>query len=84
MWSVGCIFAEFLLMEPLFTGKSEYDQLKKIFTTFGTPNEKVWPGYSNLALVTKASMPDCPPANFKGRFTKEGILTDIGYDLLRK
>lgn len=84
IWSVGCIFAEFLLMEPLFTGKSEYDQLKKIFTTFGTPNEKVWPGYSSLQLVTKASMPDCPPANFKGRFTKEGILTDIGYDLLRK
>ncbi|XP_025201060.1 cyclin-dependent kinase 11B isoform X1 [Melanaphis sacchari] len=84
IWSVGCIFAEFLLMEPLFTGKSEYDQLKKIFTTFGTPNEKVWPGYSSLSLVTKASMPDCPPANFKGRFTKEGILTDIGYDLLRK
>ncbi|VVC27767.1 Hypothetical protein CINCED_3A014110 [Cinara cedri] len=84
IWSVGCIFAEFLLMEPLFTGKTEYDQLKKIFSTFGTPNEKVWPGYSSLSFVTKASMPDCPPANFKGRFTKEGILTDIGYDLLRK
>ena len=34
MWSVGCIFAEFLLQKPLFRGKSEIDQLNQIF--------KVW------------------------------------------
>ena len=31
IWSVGCIFAEFLLHEPLFRGKSEIDQLNQIF-----------------------------------------------------
>lgn len=31
MWSVGCIFAEFLQMGPLFPGKSEIDQLNRIF-----------------------------------------------------
>lgn len=31
MWSVGCIFAEFLAMSPLFPGQSETDQLNKIF-----------------------------------------------------
>ncbi len=31
MWSVGCIFAEFLLHKPLFQGKSEIDQLNQIF-----------------------------------------------------
>lgn len=31
MWSVGCIFAEFLSMAPLFPGQSETDQLNKIF-----------------------------------------------------
>ena len=31
MWSVGCIFAEFLLHKPLFRGKSEIDQLNQIF-----------------------------------------------------
>lgn len=31
MWSVGCIFAEFLAMCPLFPGQSETDQLNKIF-----------------------------------------------------
>lgn len=31
MWSVGCIFAEFLSMGALFPGQSETDQLNKIF-----------------------------------------------------
>lgn len=31
IWSVGCIFAELLLMKALFPGKSEVDQLNKIF-----------------------------------------------------
>lgn len=31
MWSVGCIFAELLLMNALFPGKSEIDQLNRIF-----------------------------------------------------
>lgn len=31
MWSVGCIFAEFLLKEPLFKGRSEIDQINLIF-----------------------------------------------------
>lgn len=31
MWSVGCIFAELLLMNAVFPGKSEVDQLNRIF-----------------------------------------------------
>lgn len=31
MWSVGCIFAEFLTMQALFPGQSETDELNKIF-----------------------------------------------------
>lgn len=31
MWSVGCIMAEFLTRKPLFPGKSEIDQLNRIF-----------------------------------------------------
>lgn len=36
VWSVGCIFGEFLLMEPLFRGESETDELHKIFKLLGT------------------------------------------------
>ncbi len=31
MWSCGCIMAEFLTRKPLFPGKSEIDELNRIF-----------------------------------------------------
>ena len=37
-WSVGCIFGEFLLMNPLFPGKSESDELNRIFKMLGKIN----------------------------------------------
>ena len=48
LWSCGCIFAEMLLMSPLFPGRSELDQLDQIFRTLGLPNEKSWPAFSFL------------------------------------
>ncbi|KAH0437576.1 hypothetical protein IEQ34_026215 [Dendrobium chrysotoxum] len=48
IWSVGCIFAELINIEPLFCGKNETDQVMKIFRLLGQPNEDVWPGYSKL------------------------------------
>ncbi|KAJ1392463.1 Serine/threonine-protein kinase, active site [Sesbania bispinosa] len=51
MWSLGCIMAELLAKEPLFNGKTEFDQLDKIFRILGTPNETIWPGFSKLPGV---------------------------------
>ncbi|KAI5742960.1 hypothetical protein M8J77_013080 [Diaphorina citri] len=84
MWSVGCIFAEFLCMEPLFTGKSDLEQLSRIFKTMGTPNEKIWPGFSKLPAVQKMTFAEYP--NVGGLKTKVAgsILTELGYDLLCK
>ncbi|PSR89510.1 Cyclin-dependent kinase [Actinidia chinensis var. chinensis] len=48
MWSVGCIMAELLAKQPLFNGKTEIEQLDKIIRILGTPNETIWPGFSNL------------------------------------
>ncbi|KAH1132823.1 hypothetical protein GYH30_011580 [Glycine max] len=48
MWSVGCIMAELIAKETLFRGKSELEQLDKIFPTLGTPDEKIWPGLFKL------------------------------------
>ena len=31
LWSVGCIFAEFLMGKAIWQGKSEIDELQKIF-----------------------------------------------------
>ncbi|KAI8918667.1 kinase-like domain-containing protein [Powellomyces hirtus] len=48
MWSVGCIFAEMCLRQPLFLGDLEIDELFRIFRTLCTPNEETWPNVSAL------------------------------------
>ncbi|KAL2479795.1 Cyclin-dependent kinase F-1 [Abeliophyllum distichum] len=48
LWSLGCIFAELLSLEPLFPGNSDIDQLGRIFSVLGNLSEKVWPGCTKL------------------------------------
>eukprot|EP00961_Rhodomonas_salina_P180871 2441221-Rhodomonas_salina.1 len=48
LWSIGCIFAELVMRRPLFPGDSEIDELFRIFRVFGTPNEELWPGVTQL------------------------------------
>lgn len=47
MWSVGCIFGELLTQKPLFPGKSEIDQINKIFKV----NALIFPTVEGKALV---------------------------------
>ncbi|RZC56947.1 hypothetical protein C5167_015810 [Papaver somniferum] len=88
MWSLGCIMAELLSKEPLFNGKTEVDQLDKIFKTLGTPSEAIWPGFSELpgAKVKFAKQQynllrkKFPPTAFTG----SPVLSDAGFDLLNR
>ncbi|RMD41810.1 hypothetical protein DV735_g3316, partial [Chaetothyriales sp. CBS 134920] len=48
IWSLGCVFAELLTLEPLFQGKNEIDQLSLIFGLLGTPSNESWPGFRSL------------------------------------
>lgn len=48
MWACGCIFGELLLQEPLMPGKTETDQLEKIFRLLGRATDQLWPGMSAL------------------------------------
>ncbi|KAF7994543.1 hypothetical protein HCN44_004015 [Aphidius gifuensis] len=82
MWSVGCIFAELVRMEALFPGRTEIDQLQKIFKELGTPNDKILPGYSKLSIAQPFSMTAYSLDNLRQRF---GLtLTTNGIDLLTK
>eukprot|EP00304_Pavlova_gyrans_P012039 CAMPEP_0206048578 /NCGR_PEP_ID=MMETSP1466-20131121/24469_1 /ASSEMBLY_ACC=CAM_ASM_001126 /TAXON_ID=44452 /ORGANISM="Pavlova gyrans, Strain CCMP608" /LENGTH=410 /DNA_ID=CAMNT_0053423641 /DNA_START=123 /DNA_END=1351 /DNA_ORIENTATION=- len=64
MWSIGCVFAELLLREPLLNGNTEPDQIDKICKLCGTPGPENWPAASNLpkfgALITQARKPQYP------------------------
>ncbi|KAF9605835.1 hypothetical protein IFM89_018855 [Coptis chinensis] len=100
MWSLGCIMAELLAKEPLFNGKSEVDQLDKIFRKLGTPSEAIWPGFSKLPGVKVNFVKQPLPAlgdsgqafwyNLLRKkfpptsFTGSPVLSDAGFDLLNK
>nr|XP_022906072.1 serine/threonine-protein kinase PITSLRE [Onthophagus taurus] len=81
IWSVGCIFAELLLMNAYFPGKSEVDQLNKVFKELGTPSEKIWPGFKQLPAVQKMKFAEFPVSNLRNRFS---MLTELGLGLLCK
>ncbi|MBA0821222.1 hypothetical protein Goarm_018092 [Gossypium armourianum] len=88
MWSVGCIMAEMLAKQPLFKGTSEIDQLRKIFDTLGTPNEKIWAGFSELP-GSKANYSKQRYNLLRKRFpvasfTGSAVLSDAGFDLLNR
>nr|VDC92250.1 unnamed protein product [Brassica oleracea] len=42
LWSVGCVFAEILTGRPLLKGRTEIEQLHKIYKLCGSPNEDLW------------------------------------------
>ncbi|KAG2829307.1 Cyclin-dependent kinase [Phytophthora cactorum] len=73
MWSVGCIFAEMLLMKPLFAGRGELDQTDQIFKLLGVPNEENWPGVDD----------DVPNASVSVRGSGCS-LSKAGFDLLSR
>jgi len=51
IWSAGCILAELILGKPLFTGKTEMEQLQLIFEMLGTPTPETWEGFQDLKLL---------------------------------
>ncbi|KAF9423446.1 hypothetical protein HW555_001255 [Spodoptera exigua] len=82
MWSVGCIFAELITLQPLFPGKSELDQLNKIFRELGTPSDTIWPGFSALPLVRKIVFHNYPTGGLRERINC-GRLSNSGLALLQ-
>ncbi|KAF6253305.1 kinase-like domain-containing protein [Scenedesmus sp. NREL 46B-D3] len=89
MWSVGCIMGELILGEPLFQGRGEIDQIKRIFALLGTPTQEEWPGWDQL--------PDSKNLQWKPQESQlrkkfpmmvfggsQPILNDTGFSLLSR
>jgi cell division cycle 2-like protein len=79
MWSVGCIFAELLMKEPLFQAKSELDLISMIFKLLGPPTEHTWPGYFSLPQADKINLPAPHLATFRQKLPH---LSLAGLDLI--
>ncbi|CAH1640576.1 unnamed protein product [Spodoptera littoralis] len=81
MWSVGCIFAELITMRPLFPGRSEMDQINKIFEGLGTPTDATWPGFSELP-VDSITFKKHPTGGLREKINSN-LLSEDGMSLLQ-
>jgi serine/threonine-protein kinase BUR1 len=43
-----CVLGEMFHRRPILCGTSDLDQLEKIWTMCGTPNQQTWPSFDNL------------------------------------
>ena len=68
MWSSGCILGELLAHKPLMPGKSEIGQLELIIDLLGTPNDQIWPGFSELPAMQEFTLKAQPYNNLKHKF----------------
>lgn len=83
MWAVGCVMAELITGRILFTGLSEIQLLKEIFSVLGTPTETSWPECTKiLRFHTQYEQKDIQTT----LQVKPGSVhvSDCGYDFLRK
>lgn len=69
LWAVGCIFGELLSHRPLLPGKSELNQLQLIIDLLGTPNDKIWPGFSDLPGPKSFTFKHQPYNNLRHKFS---------------
>lgn len=81
MWSVGCIFAELILKQPLFQAKGEIEMISMIFKLLGPPSRDSWPDYYNLPLAKTISLPPFQPPQFRQKFP---FISDAGIDLMMR
>lgn len=79
MWSVGCIFAELLLNEPLFQAKGELELISMIFKLLGPPTPSTWSEYNSLPLARTITLPPPHAPSFRQKFP---YITAAGIDLL--
>ncbi|EGF80440.1 hypothetical protein BATDEDRAFT_3387, partial [Batrachochytrium dendrobatidis JAM81] len=58
MWSVGCIFGEFLKSEPILPGHVEREQLEMICNLLGSPTKHIWPELPTMPFYKSFKFPE--------------------------
>lgn len=60
LWSVGCVFAELNMGKPILKGRTEVEQLHKIFKLCGSPQSDEFWRKSKLPLASSMFKPQHP------------------------
>ncbi|WKY03795.1 hypothetical protein Q1695_005055 [Nippostrongylus brasiliensis] len=61
IWALGCILAEFINRAALFPGRSDLEQISKIFSILGTPSEHTWPSWNSMPDADKLIFDNIAP-----------------------
>lgn len=51
IWGAGCVMGELLTGRPVMDGRTELDQISKMFSFLGPPNSNDWPELAELPLL---------------------------------
>lgn len=85
IWSIGCVFCELLIGDIIFKeNNKEKDQLNKIFSICGTPDEKKWPGVTKLPYWQDFHQETVYKNCLREKFKDNKFVDDIAFDLLEK
>ncbi|KAL2917495.1 cyclin-dependent protein kinase [Polyrhizophydium stewartii] len=95
IWAVGCIFAELLMLRPIFKGEEakmdnkknipfQRDQLIKIFDILGMPTPERWPGIEHMPEYPNLRDIQRPATNgLKNTYMmSSSAKSDLGFSLL--
>mmetsp|Transcript_40253 Transcript_40253/g.82388 ORF Transcript_40253/g.82388 Transcript_40253/m.82388 type:complete len:317 (-) Transcript_40253:1881-2831(-) len=82
IWSLGCIMGELIFNDVLFSGKTELDQLGKIFNLIGSPTSEIWINLHSSDIAQKIIFPIQPYNNLRKKFGKD--CDPIALDLLQR
>lgn len=87
VWSVGCIFGQLSLKQPLFSGLSETQHIDHIFEVLGCPSSKIWPELSQLPLIKDGTI-NLAQSRRLNEYNNLRVLcpalTDEAFDLLNR
>ena len=80
VWSVGCIFGEWLNKGvALMQGRTEIQQLEQICRLLGAPNDRIWPGLARMPHASKLNLSHFPTHN---SIRQRLSMTEACFDLL--
>tara|TARA_B100000795_G_scaffold164403_1_gene123655 strand:+ start:173 stop:1471 length:1299 start_codon:yes stop_codon:yes gene_type:complete len=85
VWSIGCVFAEMILNKVLIQGKGEIDQISKIFSVVGAPNDAEIVLLNQLSNGSNMNWKEIQKNNRKGSMCEVlHVLGEQGLDFLQK
>lgn len=87
IWSLGCILAELFLGRPIFLGKSETDQMMKVFKVLGKPKIETWPSITDSQKEIYDQLPRFPdftPTGFAFIKNEHPEFDENAFDLINK